>query len=202
MPIGAPGNILMPPPVSAQIRKMDLDGKNVEMVALGVRNSVGFDWNPVTKDFFFTNNGRDWMSEDIPEDTLHRVAANSTKAPHFGYPYCHQGNFTDPEFGWGKNCADFAQPAALMGAHSAQYRNAIFVARHGSWNRTVKNGGDIVVVTLKQDGTVDTIKPFLTGFIQDNKYVGRPVDVQPLADGSLLVSDDWNGAVWRVSAGQ
>ena len=214
VPIGAPGNILMPPPVSAQIRRMDLDGKNVEMVALGVRNSVGFDWNPVSKDFFFTNNGRDWLSEDIPEDTLHRVAANSTKAPHFGYPFCHQGNFSDPEYGWGKNCADFAQPAALLGAHvaalgmrfytgsafPAEYRNAIFMARHGSWNRTVKNGGDIAVVKLKDDGTVDSIKPFLTGFIQNNDYVGRPVDVQPMADGSLLVSDDWNGAVWRVSA--
>ena len=214
VPIGAPGNILMPPPVSAQIRRMDLDGKNVEVVALGVRNSVGFDWNPATKDFYFTNNGRDWMSEDIPEDTMHRVATGTQKPPHFGYPYCHQGNFTDPEFGWGKNCADFAQPAGLLGAHAAalgmrfyngsafpaEYRNTIFVARHGSWNRTVKNGGDVAVVKLKQDGSVESVTPFMTGFLQNNNYVGRPVDVQPLADGSLLVSDDWNGAIWRVSA--
>ena len=213
VPIGAPGNILIPTAASAQIRRMDLDGKNVEMVATGVRNSVGFDWSPVTKDFYFTNNGRDWVSEDIPEDTLHRVAANSTKAPNFGYPYCHQGNFTDPQYGWGHNCADYAQPAALLGAHVAalgmrfytgdafgpEYKNAIFVARHGSWNRTVKNGGDVAVIRLKEDGTVASITPFMTGFLQNNNYVGRPVDVQPMADGSLLVSDDWNGAVWRVS---
>ena len=213
VPIGAPGNILIPPPSNAQIRRMDLDGKNVEMVATGVRNSVGFDWNPVTKDFYFTNNGRDWLSEDIPNDTLHRVAANSTTPPNFGYPYCHQGNFTDPEYGWGKNCADYAQPAALLGPHVAslgmrfytgdafgpEYKNAIFIARHGSWDRTVKLGGDVEVVTLNEDGSVASQKPFLTGFIQNNDYVGRPVDVQPMPDGSLLVSDDWNGAIWRVS---
>ncbi len=213
VPIGAPGNILIPPPTNAQIRRMDLDGKNVEMVATGVRNSVGFDWNPVTKDFYFTNNGRDWLSEDIPNDTLHMVPANVTKAPNFGYPYCHQGNFTDPEYGWGKNCADYAQPTALLGPHVAslgmrfytgdkfgpEYKNAIFVALHGSWDRTVKLGGDVEVLTLREDGSVASKKPFLTGFLQNNNYVGRPVDVQPMPDGSLLVSDDWNGAIWRVS---
>ncbi len=213
VPIGAPGNINLPPPTHAQIRRMDLDGKNVETVALGVRNSVGFDWNPVTRDFYFTNNGRDWVSEDIPEDTLHRVSASSRTAPNFGFPYCHQGNFTDPEYGWGHSCAEFAPPAGLMGAHAAvlgmrfytgsmfpaSYKNAIFMARHGSWNRTVKNGGDVVVVKLKEDGTVASIEPFMTGFLEDNKYNGRPVDVQVMPDGALLVSDDWNGAIWRVS---
>ena len=214
VPIGAPGNILIPPPTNAQIRRMDLDGKNVEMVATGVRNSVGFDWNPKTKDFYFTNNGRDWLSEDLPEDTLHEVKAGTTTAPNFGYPYCHQGDFTDPEYGWGHNCNDFAKPAGLLGAHSAtlgmrfytgdmfpaDYKNAIFIARHGSWDRTIKNGGDIAVAKLNDDGSMKSLEPFMTGFIQDNKYVGRPVDVQPMPDGSLLVSDDWNGAVWRVSA--
>jgi len=212
VPIGAPGNIVMPPPTHAQIRRMDLDGKNVETVALGVRNSVGFDWNPKTKDFYFTNNGRDWLSEDIPNDTLHEVKAGTTTPPNFGYPYCHQGNFTDPEFGWGHKCSEFAAPAALMGAHAAvlgmrfysgnmipDANGAIFVARHGSWNRTIKNGGDVVMVKLNDDGSVKSMEPFMTGFIQDNKYVARPVDVQPMPDGSLLVSDDWNGAVWRVS---
>ena len=213
VPIGSPGNIIMPPPTHAQIRRMDLDGKNVETVALGVRNSVGFDWNPVTKDFWFTNNGRDWVSEDIPEDTLHRVAAGTTTAPNFGFPYCHQGNFTDPEYGWGRSCNEFAKPAALMGAHTAvlgmrfytgsmfpaEYKNAIFMARHGSWNRTTKLGGDIVVVKLNEDGSVKSTTPFMTGFLENNNYNGRPVDVQQLPDGSLLVSDDWNGAIWRVS---
>ena len=211
--IGSPGNITLPPPTHAQIRRIDLDGKNMEVVAFGVRNSVGFDWNPVTKDLYFTNNGRDWVSEDIPNDTLHRVSAGSTTPPNFGFPYCHQGNFTDPEYGWGRSCDEFAKPAALMGPHvatlgmrfytgsmfPAAYRNAIFVARHGSWNRTVKLGGDIVVVKLKDDGSVASIEPFMTGFLENNRYNGRPVDVQMLKDGSLLVSDDWNGAIWRVS---
>lgn len=213
VPIGAPGNILIPAETNAQIRRMDLDGKNVEMVATGVRNSVGFDWNPVTKDFYFTNNGRDWVSEDLPNDTLHMVAANSTKAPNFGFPYCHQGNFTDPEFGWGKNCNDYAKPAALLGPHVAslgmrffnsaafgpEYKGAIFVALHGSWDRTIKLGGDVEVIKLNGDGSVASQTPFLTGFLQNNNYVGRPVDVQPMPDGSLIVSDDWNGALWRVS---
>jgi glucose/arabinose dehydrogenase len=213
VPIGAPGNIVMPPPTHAQIRRMDLDGKNVEMVALGVRNSVGFDWNPVTRDFYFSNNGRDWLSEDLPNDTLHLVKAGTTKPPNFGYPYCHQGDFTDPDFGWGHSCSEFDKPLALMGPHVAtlglrfytgsmfpsSYKNAIFLTRHGSWDRTQKLGGDVVVVKLKEDGTVASVEPFMTGFLQNNNYVGRPVDVQPLPDGSLLVSDDWNSAVWRVS---
>ena len=213
VPVGSPGNITLPPPTHAQIRRMDLDGKNVEMVATGVRNSVGFDWNPVTKDLYFTNNGRDWVSEDIPNDTLHRVAAGTKEPPNFGFPYCHQGTFTDPEYGWGHSCNEFAKPAALMGPHTAalgmrfytgtmfpaSYKNAIFVARHGSWNRTKKLGGDVVVVKLKEDGSVASVEPFLTGFLENNKYVGRPVDVQPMPDGSLLVSDDWNGAIWRVT---
>jgi glucose/arabinose dehydrogenase len=213
VPIGSPGNITMPPPTHAQIRRMDLDGKNVELVALGVRNSVGFDWNPITKDMYFTNNGRDWVSEDIPEDTLHRVPVDAKLPLNFGFPYCHQGNFTDPEYGWGHSCSEFSKPAALMGAHTAtlgmrfytgdmfpsSYKNAIFVARHGSWNRTHKQGGDIVVVKLNDDGSVKSIEPFMTGFLQNNNYVGRPVDVQPMPDGSLLVSDDWNGAIYRVT---
>lgn len=213
IPIGAPGNILMPPPQYAQIRRISLDGKTVEMVATGVRNSVGFDWNPATKDLYFTNNGRDWVSEDLPNDTMHIVKATATTAPNFGYPFCHQGNFTDPEYGWGRSCDEFAKPAALMGPHvavlgmrfytgdmfPASYKGNIFMARHGSWDRTVKLGGDIVSVKLQPDGSFDSFVPFMTGFLQNNNYVGRPVDVLQLKDGSVLVSDDWNGAIWRVS---
>jgi glucose/arabinose dehydrogenase len=202
----------MPSDQHAQIRRMNLDGSGMEVVARGVRNTVGFDWHPVSKELYFTDNGRDWASEDVPADELNRV----TKAgQHFGSPYCYQGNFPDPEFGWGHSCDEFEKPVALLGPHTAalgmrfytgamfpkQYRNQIFIARHGSWNRSKKLGGDIVVATLNKDGTVKTIEPFLTGFIQDNNYIGRPVDVLQMKDGSLLVSDDYNGAIYRVSTG-
>jgi glucose/arabinose dehydrogenase len=210
--VGAPCNICIPPQENAQIRRINLDGGGAEVVARGVRNSVGFDWHPVTKELYFTDNGRDWLSEDIPEDELNRV----TKAgQHFGFPYCHQGNFTDREVGWGRSCDEFVKPVALLGPHSAalgmrfytgrmfpaEYRNAIFIARHGSWNRTKKIGGDVVVAKLNKDGSVRSVEPFLTGFLQNNEYLGRPVDVQMMKDGSLLVSDDYAGAVYRVSYG-
>jgi len=150
--------------------------------------------------------------EDLPEDDLNRV---TKVGQHFGFPYCHQGNFTDREFGWGRSCDEFTPPVALLGPHSAAlgmrfytgkmfppaYRNAIFIARHGSWNRTKKIGGDVVVVKLKTDGTVRSVEPFITGFLQNNEYWGRPVDVQMLRDGSLLISDDYAGAVYRVTYG-
>ena len=210
--VGAPCNICIPPEENAQIRRINLDGTGTEIFARGVRNSVGFDWHPATKEFYFTDNGRDWLSEDLPEDELNRV----TKAgQHFGFPYCHQGNFTDREFGWGRSCEEFVTPVALLGPHSAAlgmrfytgkmfpdaYRNAIFIARHGSWNRTKKIGGDVIVVKLNKDGTVKSQEEFLTGFLRNNEYRGRPVDVEILKDGSLLVSDDYAGAVYRVTYG-
>ena len=209
VPVGQPGNNVARDPDHAQIRRINLDGSGAEVVAIGVRNTVGFDWNPVSKELYFTDNGRDWMSEDVPEDKLNRL----TKfGEDFGVPYCYQGNISDPEFGWGHSCSDYTPPVALMGAHTAalgmrfytgsmfpaEYKDAIFVARHGSWNRSRKLGGDVVVVKLNKDGSVKSVEPFLTGFIADNNYLGRPVDVQPLKDGSLLVSDDWNGAVYRI----
>lgn len=214
VPVGAPGNILIPPDTHAQIRRMDLDGKNVEVVARGVRNTVGFDWNPGTKQLTFTDNGRDWVSEDIPNDELNVLAEPGKQ--HFGYPYCHQGNFTDPEYGWGRSCAEFTAPVGLLGPHSAalgmrfytgaqfpaEYRNAVLIARHGSWNKTQKTGGDVVVAKLGSDGRVVSLEPFLTGFLQDNRYVGRPVDVLVAQDGALLISDDFNGAIYRVSYGR
>jgi glucose/arabinose dehydrogenase len=207
--VGSPCNICEPPATNGQIRRIALDGSSADAVALGVRNSVGFDWHPVTKELYFTDNGRDWLSEDLPEDELNRV----TKiGQHFGFPYCHQGTFTDREMGWGRSCDEFEKPVALLGPHSAalgmrfytgnmfppEYRNAIFIARHGSWNRTKKVGGDIVVAKLNKDGNVESWEPFLTGFLQNNEYSGRPVDVQVMKDGSLLVSDDYAGAVYCV----
>jgi glucose/arabinose dehydrogenase len=163
---------------------------------------------------YFTDNSRDWMSEDLPNDELNRM---TKVGQHFGSPYCYQGNVPDQEFGWGRKCEEFVPPIVLMGPHSASlgmkfytgnsfpaaYKNQIFVARHGSWNKTNKVGGDVVVVKLKKDGTAVSpqLEPFVTGFLDGNKYVGRPVDVMVMKDGSMLISDDWNGAVWRVSYG-
>jgi glucose/arabinose dehydrogenase len=212
-PVGQPGNNEPRDPAHAQIRRMNLDGTGAEIIAIGVRNTVGFDWNPENKQLYFTDNGRDWMSEDVPEDKLNRL---TKVGEDFGVPYCYQGNIPDPQFGWGHSCSDYTPPVGLMGPHTAtlgmrfytggqfpkEYKNVIFIARHGSWHRTKKQGGDVVAVTLKKDGTVQSVKPFLTGFLQDNNYVGRPVDVQPMKDGSLLVSDDWNGAVYRITYGK
>ncbi|WP_375411553.1 PQQ-dependent sugar dehydrogenase [uncultured Bradyrhizobium sp.] len=213
VPVGQPGNNVLHDDAHGQIRRINLDGSGAEVIARGVRNTVGFDWNPETKQLYFTDNGRDWMSEDVPEDELNRL---TKVGEHFGAPYCLQGNIVDPEFGWGKSCADYTAPVGLLGPHSAAlgmrfytgsmfpktYKNAIIVARHGSWNRSKKVGGDVMVVKLNKDGTVKSMEPFITGFLEDNKYIGRPVDVMQMKDGSLLVSDDWNGAVYRVTYGK
>ena len=213
VPVGQPGNNVLHDDAHGQIRRMDLDGKNDEVYALGVRNSVGFDWNPENKQMYFTDNGRDWLSEDVPNDELNRI---TKKGEDFGAPYCYQGNIPDPEFGWGHSCSEFVAPVGLMGPHAAalgmrfytgnmfpkSYKNAIIVARHGSWNRTNKFGGDVAVVHLDKDGKVKDIEPLVTGFLQDNKYIGRPDDVMLMKDGSILISDDWNGAIYRVSYGK
>jgi glucose/arabinose dehydrogenase len=213
VPVGQPGNNVLHDDAHGQIRRINLDGSGAEVVAVGVRNTVGFDWNPENKQLYFTDNGRDWMSEDVPQDELNRV---TKVGEHFGAPYCLQGNIVDPEFGWGKSCADYTAPVGLLGPHSAalgmrfytgnmfpkSYKNAIIVARHGSWNRSKKVGGDVMVVKLNKDGTMKSMEPFITGFLEDNKYIGRPVDVMQMKDGSLLVSDDWNGAVYRITYGK
>jgi len=209
VPVGMPCNNCIPPESHGHIRRINLDGSRAEVVALGVRNTGGFDWHPVTKELYFTDNGRDWLSEDLPEDELNRV---TRPRQHFGAPYCYQGDVLDQEFGWGRSCGEFVPPVAKLGPHAAplgmrfytggmfppDYRDAILIARHGSWNRSSKTGGDVVTVHLNRDGTVKSAEPFVTGFITDNTYLGRPVDVQPLRDGSVLISDDWNGAVYRV----
>jgi glucose/arabinose dehydrogenase len=211
--IGAPCNICMPPDTHAQIRRINLDGSGVEVVARGVRQIVGMDWHPTLKQLYFTENARDWLSEELPNDKLNRLAQPGKD--NFGYPYCHQGNVPDPEFGWGHSCDEFTKPVALLGPHSAplgikfytgnafpaEYRGQAFIARHGSWNKSKKIGGDILVAKLNKDGSLKSLDPFLTGFIQDNNYVGRPVDLLVMKDGSLLISDDYAGAIYRVSYG-
>jgi glucose/arabinose dehydrogenase len=211
--VGAPCNICMPSAAHAQLRSINLDGSDPQVVARGIRQVVGMDWHPTLKQLYFTENQRDWLSEEVPQDKLNRLAHPGKD--NFGFPYCHQGNLPDQEFGWGHNCVEeFTQPVALVGPHTAplgmrfytghmfpaEYRNAIFIARHGSWNKTKKIGGDIVVVRLNKDGTVKG-KPetFLTGFLENNNYVGRPVDMEIMKDGSMLISDDYNGAVYRVT---
>jgi glucose/arabinose dehydrogenase len=213
VPVGQPGNVVLHDDAHGQIRLMNLDGSGAEVYVRGVRNTVGFDWNPESKQMYFTDNGRDWLSETVPEDELNRI----TKAgEHFGAPYCLQGNIIDQELGWGKDCKDYTAPVGLLGPHTAalgmrfytgnmfpkSYKNAIFIARHGSWNKSQKQGGDVVVVKLNKDGSMKSMEPLITGFLEDNKYIGRPVDVLPMKDGSLLVSDDWNGAVYRVTYGK
>jgi glucose/arabinose dehydrogenase len=213
IPIGQPCNNCLPPDTHAQIRRINLDGSGMEVIAKGVRNTVGFDWHPVSKELYFTDNGRDWASEDVPEDELNRV---TKVGQHFGSPFCYQGDFLDPEFGWGRSCDEFEKPVLKTGPHSAslgmrfytggnfpaKYKNAIFIARHGSWNRTKKFGGDILAVFLNPNGTVKSTEVFISGFLgPDNNYIGRPADVLFTKDGSMLISDDYNGAIWRVSYG-
>jgi glucose/arabinose dehydrogenase len=212
--IGAPCNICMPPPTHAQLRSINLDGSDPKVVAKGIRQVVGMDWNPVSKVLYFTENQRDWLSEDQPNDKLNRMLHPGSD--NFGYPYCHGGDIPDPQFGWGHSCDEFTKPVAQLGPHSAplgmrfytghmfpaKYRDAIFIARHGSWNKTHKIGGDVVVAHLNSDGTVKSVEPFITGFLVDgSKYLGRPVDMEWLKDGSMLLSDDFNGAVYHVTYG-
>jgi glucose/arabinose dehydrogenase len=210
--VGQPCNNCIPSDKHGQLRRIGLDGSGAEVIARGVRQSVGFDWHPTSKEMYFTDNGRDWLSEDLPNDELNRL---TKVGQHFGSPYCYQGNVPDQDNGWGHKCSDYEPPIALTGPHAgtlgmkfytgsqfpAKYKNQILVARHGSWNRTNKFGGDVALVNIKKDGTAGAIEPFVTGFLENNNYIGRPVDVMVMKDGSVLISDDWNGAVWKVSYG-
>jgi len=209
-PIGAPCNVCDPPEPYAQIRRMNLDGSNVEVVARGVRNTVGFDFHPRTGQLWFGDNQRDWLSEELPQDEVNVVTEPGKQ--HFGFPYC-QGDVPDPEHGWGRSCSEFAAPAVLIGPHAAplgmrfytgemfpkKYQNAIFLARHGPWNKTKKYAADVVAIFIDDKGKVTEVEPFLTGLVESNSYLGRPADVLVMKDGSLLVSDDHNGAIYRIT---
>ena len=213
--IGSPCNICETNPgMHSQIRRQNLDGSNIEIVARGVRNSVGFDWHPVTKELWFTDNGRDWAGDTGPEDELNRVPAKEIGAS-FGFPYCHANGIPDPEIKRPNPCAGVILPAALMGPHAAalgirfysanmfpaEYKNNAFIARRGSWNRTKKFGYDVALAKI--NGAKATITPFLTGFLdpKTDAFWGRPVDVLQMPDGSLLVTDEQNGAIYRISYG-
>ncbi|MBK9734882.1 MAG: sorbosone dehydrogenase family protein [Saprospiraceae bacterium] len=212
VPVGAPCNICEPKDsIYASITRMNSDGTGLEVVHSGIRNSVGFDWHPDTKQLYFTDNGRDMMGDNVPECELNFAPKDNL---HFGYPYCHQGDVQDPEFGKTKKCDQFTPPVAKMGPHTAplgmifytgdqfpsEYKNQIFVARHGSWNRSKKSGYDIVLATLNVDGTVKETKPFITGWLnpKNDDVWGRPVDFEILPDGSMLISDDYADVIYRV----
>ena len=208
--IGAPANIIMPPYTHATINRVNPQTGVMETMARGVRNSVGMDFHPVTHQLWFTNNGRDWVSDDLPNDTLHVL---KVKGENFGYPFCHQGDLLDPEYGKGRSCDEFSKPAALLGPHVAalgmrfytgkmfpqEYANNIFIAEHGSWNRTVMSGYNVSRAVLDATGKVVKVEPFITGWQEGGKFWGRPADVQVAPDGSLLVSDDVAGVIFRVA---
>jgi glucose/arabinose dehydrogenase len=211
VPVGAPCNICeKDDPVYSSITRMNADGSGFEIFAKGVRNTVGFSWHPQTKELWFTDNGRDELGNDVPNDELN-IAPKA--GMHFGFPYCHQGDILDPKFGEGKNCADYTPPAFKLGPHvaalgmrfytgemfPAEYKNQIFVAQHGSWNRSQKIGYNVSLVTM-ENNKATKITPFATGWLQPGeKTIGRPVDVIVAADGALLVSDDTKGAVYRIT---
>ena len=209
VPVGAPCNICDPPSTHAQIRRIKPDGSGAEVVARGVRNTVGFDWHPETRELWFTDNGRDWLTNNQPEEELNRVTKTGL---HFGFPVCHAGTVLDPEFGKGKSCEDYERPVALLGPHAAalgmrfytgsmlpaEYKNRIFIARHGSWNRERKEGYDVLQVTPQEKGAA-LVETFAHGWLEGDNFWGRPVDVQVMRDGALLVSDDWNGAIYRIA---
>jgi len=213
VPFGAPCNICeLPTPEYAQIRRYNPDGSGMEVIATGVRNSVGFDWHPVTRELWFSNHGRDWMGDDLPNDTMHRLGKTGQ---HFGFPHCHQGDLPDTDVKKADPCGGVEKPVALMGPHAAtmgvtfytgnmfppEYRNVAFNARKGSWNRTKKIGYDVVVVRSNPDGSNARIEPFMTGFMNeaDQSFWGRPAYLLQMPDGSMLVSDEQLGAIYRVS---
>jgi glucose/arabinose dehydrogenase len=213
--VGANCNICeLNPGIHAQIRRYNADGTGMEIVARGVRNTVGFDWHPVTKELWFTDNGRDWAGNEGPEDELNRITSGQEGA-NYGFPYCHANGVADPDIRIPNACAGVVMPAALTGPHSAglgirfytgtmfpeNYRNVAFIARHGSWNREKRFGYDVVVA--RTEGGKATIEPFLTGMLDTEKNVhhSRPAYVLPMADGSLLVSDELHGAIYRITYG-
>ncbi len=210
VPVGAPCNIcLSEDSIFATITRLNTDGTGLEIIAHGVRNSVGFDWDPRDSSLWFTENGRDWMGDDMPSCELNHL---TTSGQHFGYPFCHQGDTLDPEFGKGKSCAAYIPPVAKLGPHTAplgvrfykgsmfpeKYRGALFIAEHGSWNRSKPVGYRIAVAFPAADGTVEH-EVFADGWLSGSSAWGRPVDVQELPDGSLLVSDDAADRIYRIT---
>ena len=207
--IGAPCNICIPPDTHANISRVNPDGTGFEYWAHGVRNSVGFDWHPVTKELYFTTHARDWLGEDVPSDRFDHAPK---KGLHFGYPYCHQGDIPDPLVHSGRSCSEFAPPLIKTGPHVAgngvmfytgsmfppEYRNRAFLPQRGAWNRTEKTGYRVMMVTLRP-ADVPKYEVFAEGWLESNQPWGRPNYTVHMKDGSILLSDDYAGAIYRIS---
>ncbi len=211
VPVGAPCNVCEPPgPLHATITRMKPDGSGHEVFARGIRNSVGFDWHPETRELWFTDNGRDWLGDDRPPDELNHAPRSGL---HFGFPYCFGRRISDPEFGARRRCEDLTPPAVELGPHVASlgmrfytgemfpaaYRNQIFLAEHGSWNRRQPIGYRLGVVRLEADQP-PRHEVFAEGWLEGGSAWGRPVDVEVMPDGALLVSDDRAGVVYRITS--
>lgn len=210
VPVGAPCNVCEADPNRyAAIMRMKPDGSQMEVFARGVRNSVGFDWHPQTKELWFSDNGRDMLGDDLPSCELNRAPKAGL---HFGFPYCHQGDTPDPEFGGKRRCSEFVAPEVKLGAHvaplgvrfytgnmfPAEYRNSIFVAEHGSWNRSQKSGYKVVRISVNEKGEKSR-QIFAEGWLQGQRNWGRPVDFLVMPDGAMLLSDDQNGVIYRIA---
>jgi glucose/arabinose dehydrogenase len=211
VPVGAPCNVCDPEePIYNTITRMETDGSNHEIYADGIRNTVGFDWHPETQMLWFTDNGRDRMGDNIPPDELNKAPE---KGLHFGFPYFHGGDIRDPEFGVGKDPSNYVKPEQNLGPHvaalgmrfytgdsfPAEYENQIFIAEHGSWNRSTPIGYRVMLVRLNDEHEAVSYEAFAEGWLQGDKAWGRPVDVEVMSDGALLVSDDQADAIYRIS---
>ena len=210
VPVGAPCNVCEPEDeLFGTITRMNMDGSGLEIFARGVRNSVGFDWHPETRELWFTDNGRDMLGDNLPPDELNHAPRSGL---HFGFPYLHGSDVVDPEFGKKTNNLNFTKPAQELGPHVAslgmqfytgkmfpdEYTHQIFIAEHGSWNRSEPIGYRISLVKLENSKPV-SYEIFAQGWLQKNKVLGRPVDLEIMADGSLLVSDDYSGKIYRIT---
>ncbi len=212
VPVGAPCNMCdREEKIFASITRINPDGTGMEIVQRGIRNTVGFDWHPETGELWFTDNNRDWLGDDLPHCELNRAKEDNL---HFGYPYCHQGDLLDPEFGKGKDCEDYVPPVQKVGPHTAplgmefyggsqfpvEYKNQILVARHGSWNRKKKIGYDVSLVKIDENGNAVSHTPFADGWLdhETDDVWGRPVDLELLPDGTILLSDDYANVIYRI----
>ena len=210
VPVGAPCNVCAPPgPLHATITRLDLAGGEPEVVARGVRNSVGFDFDPATGDLWFTDNGRDWLGDDQPPDELNHL---TKVGEHFGFPFCHGNGIRDPEHNAGRSCGEFTAPARELGPHVAaigmrfytgrmfpeKYRGGIFIAEHGSWNRSTPIGYRVSFVKI-ENGRATSYESFASGWLTGSTASGRPADVLVMPDGALLVSDDKAGRIYRIT---
>ncbi len=211
VPVGAPCNVCERDAPFATLLRMKPDGSATEVFARGIRNTVGFDWHPVSKELWFTDNGRDMLGDDLPPEELNRAPEKSL---HFGFPYCHAGEIPDPEFGRQRKCDEFVDPAQKLSPHIAplgmrfytgmmfpqEYRNQVFIAEHGSWNRSEPLGYRITSVRLDESSTrAVKYEIFAEGWLQPDGAWGRPADVLVMPDGALLVSDDTGERIYRIS---